>query len=137
MSELMRNLALISAISLSLAGTIAVASDAVPQAFLGSKGSDTSADTGSDTGNTTDTGDTSDTGDSGDTGDTGDTDDTGSDTGTDTGTDTGVDTGPTGYSAAELAGDPGGFGCATLTGRASGMLVFGSVLLLLWRRKDD
>ena len=124
----MRNFALFTALTLSFMGTVAAADAAGPIiSYLGS----TSLDTAGDTGSSGDSGGT-------ETGDT-DTDDTGDDTGepVDTGDDTG-DTGTStdGYSAAELAGELGGFGCATLGGKASGLVAFGSVLLLLWRRED-
>lgn len=136
----MRNLTLTAALALSLMGTFAVASDAVPVSYLGGKKGDTGSDTGSwDSGKAGETGDTDDTddtytGDSGDSGDSGGSSGYECDTADTGGCDTGDGVG--GYSAAELAGETGGFGCATLGGRASGLLVFGSVMLLLWRRDD-
>lgn len=82
-------------------------------------------------------------GDSGDTGfDTGDTGDTG-DTATDTGDSGQTDTADTAapedtagprYSAAQRAGEKGGFTCATAGTTGSAALVWGGVLLLAARR---
>lgn len=95
-----------------------------------------------DTGDTGDTGsyDTGETGEIIDTGETGEVIDTGNDT-ADTAKDTGdtaevVDTGWTdGQSAAELAGEEGGFGCATVT-PSGGLSVLVIGMLLALRRRD-
>ena len=135
----MRKIALAALILAALYGTLAAASDAAAPA-LQDLGLDT-ADTGSwATDDTATAGDDTATGGSDDTSDGGG-DDTSTSTGDDTAADTGdtgaTDTGRWGYSAAELAGETGGFGCASLGGRASGLLVLLSVTLLAARRRED
>ena len=82
-------------------------------------------------------GDSGDSGgfDSGDTGaiDTGAPTDTGS---TDTGPD-GEDTAGPVYSAAQRAGEKGGFGCSSAGAMGSAVLMWSGVLLVAGRRRDD
>lgn len=75
-------------------------------------------------------GDTGDTGDSG--GDTSGADDTGGDSAA---VDSGDTAAPPAFNAAQLGGEPGGWGCATAPGRAWSFLLAGPALLLLTRSR--
>ena len=84
-------------------------------------------DTGTDTGNSTeDTSQSTETGDSGETGETGDSGDS-ADSATET--DTAL------KSAMDLAGENGGFGCATVSSSAA-LSVWLGILALGWRRRE-
>ena len=86
---------------------------------------DLTDDTGTPPDEGDDTGSSVETGEAGDSGDTGETpDDMG-----------GEDTGPSGQSAAELAGEKGGCGCAAGSSPASGFVWLGALVMAARRRR--